>query len=153
MPKAGEVFLVWGINGWAVVPEENRPAGTLVKDKVMHTPMAREGDVFIIRVQVPAGATIDYGFLITRERNGAAVQIWEANGEQDCHITATEDGVVEVQTTLTLAQDQARTSVADTSLVNQEIHYHMPRRARCFSSGGSTAGLLWPRTNARPGRR
>jgi len=41
MPEAGEVFLVWRINGWRVVPEENRPARTMVKDAVMHTQMAR----------------------------------------------------------------------------------------------------------------
>src|SRR6266540_4306473 len=27
---ASEVFLVWGINGWANVPEAQRPAGTVV---------------------------------------------------------------------------------------------------------------------------
>ncbi|MDH4137090.1 MAG: GDSL-type esterase/lipase family protein [Anaerolineae bacterium] len=36
MPEAGEVYLLWGINGWAVVPQEIRPAGTVVKDLVMH---------------------------------------------------------------------------------------------------------------------
>jgi hypothetical protein len=46
MPDASEVFLVWGFNGWAVVPEENRPAGTVVKNAVMHTPMVREDDAF-----------------------------------------------------------------------------------------------------------
>jgi hypothetical protein len=46
-PEASEVFLVWGINGWNVVPEENRPAGTVVKNDVMHTPMVREGGTFV----------------------------------------------------------------------------------------------------------
>jgi hypothetical protein len=47
------VLLVWGINGWAVVPEESRPAGTVVKNAVMHTPMVREDDAFFAYVQVP----------------------------------------------------------------------------------------------------
>jgi lipopolysaccharide transport system permease protein len=106
MPEAGEVFLVWGINGWAIAPEENRPPGTVVKDGVMHTPMAREGDTFVVQLQVPAGATIDYGFLITKTRNDVAIETWEANGEQDYHTIATQDGVLEVQTKLTLAEDQ-----------------------------------------------
>jgi lipopolysaccharide transport system permease protein len=105
MPEAGEMLLVWGINGWTVVPEELRPAGTAVKNAVMHTPMVRKGDTFVARVQVPSGTTIDYGFLITRMRSGAAVHIWEADGKQDYHTIATQDGVVEVRTKSMLTQD------------------------------------------------
>jgi hypothetical protein len=70
MPEAGEVFLVWGINGWTVVPEEIRLAGTVVKNDVIHTPMVHEGDTFVIKVHVPSGATLNYGFQIRRKRIG-----------------------------------------------------------------------------------
>jgi hypothetical protein len=40
------VFLVWGINGWALVYEGIRPAETVAKDSLMYTHMAREGDIF-----------------------------------------------------------------------------------------------------------
>jgi hypothetical protein len=144
MPEAGEVFLIWGINGWNVVPEENRPAGTAVKDRVMHTPMAREGDTFVAQVQVPSGTTIDYGFLTTKTYDGAAVYLWEADGDQDYHIVVTQDGIVEVQTTLTLAQDQPPAGTADTLPVIQEIRYHMPEAGEVFLIWGIDGWCIVP---------
>jgi ABC-type polysaccharide/polyol phosphate export permease/4-amino-4-deoxy-L-arabinose transferase-like glycosyltransferase len=116
MPEAGEVFLVWGINGWAVVTEETRPAGTRVKDALMYSPMAREGDTFIARVQAPSGATIDYVFQITKMRGGAAVDVWDTHSGQDYHSIAAQDGVVDVQTSLALAQDRTLVSTLDAAL-------------------------------------
>ncbi len=116
MPEAGEVFLVWGINGWAVVTEETRPAGTRVKDALMYTPMVREGDTFVAKVQVPSGATIDYVFETTKLRGGVASEVWDTNSDQDYHSIAAQDGVVEVQTTLALAQGRTLASTLDTLL-------------------------------------
>jgi hypothetical protein len=87
-PEASEVFLVWGINGWGLVAEEQRPDGTKIKNRVMHTPMDREGDAFVAKVRVPAGTTIDYGFLITKTRDEETVQIWES--DEDYHTVARE---------------------------------------------------------------
>ena len=103
MPTAGEVFLLWGINGWAIVPEASRPAGTVVQDGVMHTPMDHAGDVFVTTVRVPAGATIDFGFVITKKRSGADIRVWDGNGGQDYHTLASRDGVDDIYTPLTLA--------------------------------------------------
>src|SRR5262245_18498902 len=87
MPDASEVFLIWGIDGWSVVPETQRPAGTFVKNSVMYTAMARTDDVFVARVQVPPRARIDYVFQITKTRSGAVIDVWDNNGEpkQDYH--------------------------------------------------------------------
>jgi lipopolysaccharide transport system permease protein len=114
MPEAGEVFLIWGINGWAIVVEENRPVGTAVKDGVMHTPMAHEGDTFIAKVQVPAGTIIDYGFLVTKTRRGAATEIWDGNGdrEQGYHTIAEQENVTEVQAPPSIAQKIAEADPA-----------------------------------------
>jgi hypothetical protein len=134
VPEADQVFLVWGINGWQVAPEETRPAGTVVKDTAMHTPMDREGDTFVVKVQVPAGATINYGFLITGLRSGAGIEaVWDADQDD---LIATEDDVVEIETTLTLARDQAPASVANAPLVTQEIRYHMPEAGEVFLGWG-----------------
>ncbi|MGH9426420.1 MAG: hypothetical protein ACRD2L_08980, partial [Terriglobia bacterium] len=46
-PEAGEVWLVWGINGWQQASDTFRPPGTIVKDKVLHTPLVRTGSTFI----------------------------------------------------------------------------------------------------------
>jgi 4-amino-4-deoxy-L-arabinose transferase-like glycosyltransferase len=147
MPEAGEVFLIWGVNGWAVVPEENRPAGTVVKDRVMHTPMAREGDTFVAQVQVPSGTTVDYGFLITKTYDGAAVYVWEADGDQDYHTVAAQDGVVEVQTTLTLAQGRPPAGATDALPVTQEIRYHMPEAGEVFLIWGINGWAVVPEEN------
>jgi hypothetical protein len=36
--EASEDYLVWGINGWALLPGTTRPAGTIVKGGLMYTP-------------------------------------------------------------------------------------------------------------------
>jgi hypothetical protein len=118
MPEAGEVYLVWGLNGWHVVPEELYPAGTEVKDNVMHTPMVQEGDTFVARVWVPAGTTINYGFLITEKRGSFDITwtVWDGNYRE----TPSENSVREVKTNLTLA------------LVSQEIRYYMPEAGEVY---------------------
>jgi hypothetical protein len=97
---ASEVILVWGVNGWIVLPEADRPVGTVVEDSIMKTPMIRDAETFVARVNVPAGTTIDYGFLITKDGLGAPVELWESNGGQDYHETLAQDGVTEVQSKL-----------------------------------------------------
>jgi hypothetical protein len=122
MPHVGEVFLVWGINGWAVVPEQMRPAGTALKNNVMHTPMQRADSVFVAKVRVPAGARIDYGFLTTKLNDGTAINRWEANGKKSFRLPASQDGAVEVKSALTLAMLKAKNNRP----VTQEIRYHAP---------------------------
>lgn len=99
LPEAGEVLLIWGINGWTVVPEAHRPPGTFITDGVMYTRMEHTGDAFIANVQVPQGATIDYVFKIAQTRGGTATEIWDANGEpkQDYHTVAGQGYAAEVQ--------------------------------------------------------
>jgi ABC-type polysaccharide/polyol phosphate export permease len=106
MSQADEIFLVWGINGWAIVPEIVRPEGTVLKEGVMRTPMIRQGDTFVAKIQVPSGTTIDYGFLITKGNNGVIGKpIWEANGKEDYHTSVTQNNMIEVETRLTLTED------------------------------------------------
>ena len=62
---AGEIFLIWGVDGWRVVPEAAEPGRTIVEDDLMQTRMSREGGVFTATVRVPEGAVMTYGFLVT----------------------------------------------------------------------------------------
>jgi hypothetical protein len=94
---AGEVFLVWGVNGWNPLPDALRPPGTLLKNNAMHTPMERSGEIFVIRVTAPANSVIDFGFLITRDAQGKAVSIWDGNADQDYHIMLNFNSLVVVQ--------------------------------------------------------
>lgn len=100
-PEATQVFILWGINGWDVVPREKRPKGTIVKDNLMHTPMVHTGDTFTIKLQVPAHTSINYGFLITRKLR---IAYTGGNWDGDYHITPSKDDVIEMNTSLLRAQ-------------------------------------------------
>jgi hypothetical protein len=101
MAEAGEVVLVWGINGWQVVREEQRPAGTVVKNDLMRTPMAPQGDTFVAKVQAPAGAIIHYGFFVPKTRTGAAINAWE--GADAFHLVAAAGNEgIKIKSTVTL---------------------------------------------------
>jgi hypothetical protein len=63
-PQAEEVFLLWGFGGWQSLPEQQRPAGTIIEDGLMKSPMIPESDAFVSRVQIPPGASLQYGFQI-----------------------------------------------------------------------------------------
>jgi len=97
--RAGKVWLVWGINGRQVVPEAVRPPGTVVKDGVMHTPMAFEGYAFVAKVQVPSGTRINYRFLITTY-SGAEVTIWQDNTGREYLTVVRGNGSLEVKSTV-----------------------------------------------------
>jgi hypothetical protein len=94
--EAGEVVLVWGIDGWNPIPEPLRPFGTILKKSVMNTPMVQTGDTFLATIQVPASSMIDFGFLITKSAAGTDVAVWDGNGEQGYHMTAGKKSTIEV---------------------------------------------------------
>jgi hypothetical protein len=94
--EAGEVVLVWGIDGWNPISEPLRPSGTLLKKSVMNTPMLKTGDIFVATIQVPASSMIDFGFLITKPAAGADVAVWDGNGEQGYHMTVGKRSTIEV---------------------------------------------------------
>jgi len=78
--EAGEVVLIWGINDWQQVPEELRPAGTVVKGKVMYTPLVRDQNSFVIDLQVPVGANLNYIFQITKTQTGETIDALDPDG-------------------------------------------------------------------------
>jgi hypothetical protein len=103
LPEASEVFIVWGIREWDLVPEAQRPPGTVVKNQFMHTPMSRAGDSFIVTLQVPLSATVNYFFLITKTQSGKSVTIWDTNGisKPNYHTIAAPDTIAEVYPVVT----------------------------------------------------
>ena len=76
-PDAGEVFLVWGVDGWVVPPELTLPEGTEIKNKVLFTPMEKKDEYYIASLKIPSEAKLDFGFLITRLAVGRPVSIWD----------------------------------------------------------------------------
>jgi hypothetical protein len=140
-PQAGELFLVWGVNDWRVLPKPLQPAGTTVIDGIMHTPMKPEGLSYTVDLNFPAGATIDYGFLITRKRTGETIDSWQADGQNDFHIIINESG--------TLAHD----SGANLSGITEAVRPLSPNWGLVILLGllASTGILVWRRyPNHRP---
>ena len=119
---AVEVELVWGINGWQRVSEADRPAGTVVKDAVMHTPMTIVGDGFVAKVHIPAGADFDYGFLVTKLRGGGSVGIWDGDYRQ----RVIRDDRLDVRSKLSLTRPDPVKSTAHAPHVTQVIRYEIP---------------------------
>ena len=108
VPSASEVHLVWGVEGWRPVAQALRPQNTQVRKRVMHTSMVRDGDAFIANLLIPAGSTIDYGFLI-RKRTGIfnlESPLWE--GKPEYHAVVVKPGGITVQGPKWMGTDWAR---------------------------------------------
>ena len=143
VPESGEVFLVWGVNGWATVPETQRPTGTVIKNKIMHTPMQRQSNQFSAKVRVPAGATIDYVFHITKTQIGSKSDIWDNNSSantKDYHTVAVQGGVAQIEAKITTKSSLPQT------LVTQEIRYSVPEAAEVFLVWGVNGWATVPET-------
>jgi hypothetical protein len=93
---ADEVLFVWGLENWSVLPAKRPPGTSVVSDTVMHTPMTRAGDAFVVQLQTPDPARLDFGFLITRTRSGEAVRIWRDDGGKNFSRTLSTENADEV---------------------------------------------------------
>jgi hypothetical protein len=101
MPEAGEVFVIWGINGWTPVSESLRPPGTRIENGKMTTSTERQGDVFVATIQAPANATIEYGFKITADRRGHPIpSVWDQSPEY--HLLSVLNRTIEIEPSVTL---------------------------------------------------
>lgn len=90
---AEQVVLVWGLNGWLPPPAAAHPEGSTLRRRVLHSPMARDGDAHRLVLQVPLGSRVDYGFLVTPAGDPAAGAVWsEPPGGEG--VVALRDGVV-----------------------------------------------------------
>jgi len=64
VPGATQVTMIWGVNDWGTIT--NRPAGTIIKDSVMHSPMVKEGEDYVLKITVPDSSTIGCMFFFTK---------------------------------------------------------------------------------------
>jgi hypothetical protein len=106
LPGAGEVVLVWEVDGWRSVPAVlDRNEGTYLENGLMNTPMWRIGDRFSVTVPVPSGAHVDYGFLITN-RGGLfdlVRPLWDSHESHPA--VAFDSAVIGVNSALNLPDD------------------------------------------------
>ena len=118
LSEASEVALIWGVDGWHMLPEAQRPQGTTIiktTSEVMQTPMRRVNGRFEVTLQAPAGTTINYIFHVTQARSGVKADAWDLNGvpERDFNTVIVANGVTDVTPTISLGQELFA-STADT---------------------------------------
>ena len=118
MPEADEVYLVWGLNGWRRAHKALQPPGTRVHNDLMQTPMVGSEGTFVASLRVPAGATVNYCFLITKTKHAFDVT-WPVC-EGDYRDNPVKDTTTAVRSKLTFA------------LVNQEIRYVLPEAEEVY---------------------
>jgi hypothetical protein len=147
LPEAGAVVLIWGVNGWNTLPEALRPAGTLVKNNLMQTPMDHGNDNFIARVQAPAGVKIDYGFLITKARDGTPIkEVWDG----DYRTVAAQNASADIESMLNLEASQ-RSSTQESLLTTQQFRYHSAEAGEVFFVWGVNGWNTLPEALRPPG--
>lgn len=154
IPEAAEVYFVWGINGWKPAPEKTRPPHTtLTNDRVMATLMTREDDYFVVRLRVPHGATIDYGFSITRTREGAAVDIYDSDKYPSFgyQTVAMPNHPVLVEASLTMARLRKGGPTIGRALATQEILYSLTGAREVVIAWGVNGWRLVPEQDRPPG--
>jgi hypothetical protein len=100
-PGAAEVWFVWGLDAWQVIPKALRPPDTVLQDGRMQTRMVREGGQFAATVQIPPGTALDFSFLISKTEHGKAVEVRQDRDEEGRMLSRVVafDGRIEVQQT------------------------------------------------------
>jgi lysophospholipase L1-like esterase len=61
---ASDVYLIWGVDDWQMVDFALWPADISVKENALHTKLRKNGDVYTVNLQIPAGSALRYEFVI-----------------------------------------------------------------------------------------
>jgi hypothetical protein len=143
--EAGEVFIMWGVNGWYRAAEAQWPPGTVPfndKNRYPYTPMAREGNAFAVTIQAPVGTTIDYVFNITKNSNGESIDVWDIYSKEvrDYHTTVIPDTIAEVYSLVPLEEKVSADPLATS------FHWGVPILLVAICS---IAGIIWLRRKMR----
>jgi lipoteichoic acid synthase len=99
---ASEVFIVWGINNWAL-PHNSTPRHSWVKDGMVYTPMKPlSGNEFRAEITAEEGNVIDYVFWITKGPFGKETDLWDTNEKphKDYHTYVAANTSVTVNSTI-----------------------------------------------------
>ncbi|MAT98007.1 MAG: hypothetical protein CL608_12750 [Anaerolineaceae bacterium] len=132
LPEAAAVKLVWGVDGWQLLPPASQREETAVIDNLMVTAMQKEGETFVAEVQVPPETALDYVFQVTEGQQHAPVDLWDTQNGQDYQIlVGTNESVIHESG---LSVDE-RTYLAETAVTTQEIRYRLP--------GATAVNLVW----------
>ncbi len=80
---ASNVYLAWGVDHWQLVDKAYWPADTSVKNKLLQTPMHKDGDSYSLTLRLPAGSRLEYGFFVelAGADGGNPTYIWDGDYE------------------------------------------------------------------------
>lgn len=121
---ADKIEMLWGINDWQKVPQQ--PEGTKLQNKVMLSPMKKEGGYFVLRVNVPAASVIDYVFIVTKKEGPFKLQVkyWGMKGKDDqkyYHTKANDNSIVTIE--------------PDKNFLKQDAYYPLKRYSQFLILG------------------
>ncbi len=68
-----KVYLVWGVNDWQRY--KSKPQGTIVSGKTMRTPMLKDGEDYVAKLNVDSGNIINFGFVATKKSGPFRVKV------------------------------------------------------------------------------
>jgi lipoteichoic acid synthase len=114
--EAGEVFIVWGINGWNTPELNAHPPESYVKGGLVYSPMISDGKAFKTTINVAEGTMIDYVFWITKGPRNTATDVWDNNADshRDFHTTAADNDIA-IVTSSVKARPREQLSLLDFS--------------------------------------
>jgi len=77
-----EVYFIWGVNDWQKYPK--MLPGTFTKGKAMRTRMKKEGDEYVVKLDIDSGYVVDYGFRFTKEVGPFNMEVtyWDLDEEK-----------------------------------------------------------------------
>jgi hypothetical protein len=121
--EAGAVDLVWWTDRPFRVPPSLRPTGTTFGGQglALRTPMQRDGGTFSVMLQIPRGASLQYGFMITARNDMDTLSgIWDGTRRYEAGAGQGEQ-VVDMESGVSLLTNPLQGS--DTVLVRHTVRY------------------------------
>lgn len=78
-----QVYFIWGVNDWQQYPK--KVPGSFSKGKSIRTPMKREGDEYVARLDIDSGYIVDYAFMFVKEVGpfNSDVSYWDMDDNEN----------------------------------------------------------------------
>ncbi len=106
LPGATAVNLVWGVEGWQALPAAYWPPNTEMAGGLLYTPMARDGDAFVVMVLAARRTQLDFVFQIFTDNGAGQVELWDTNQRADYALTAGQNEVVTIRPSISIRTNQ-----------------------------------------------
>ena len=91
---AGEVYLVWGIDGWKTIPSEFYVDHTFISKGKLLTKMSPADSVFTTSIRIPEGSTLNFMFWVSKNRAGDVTDEWDIPAGRKNRIKPGENRIV-----------------------------------------------------------